>query len=167
MKVLVSDSSVLIDLLRYRLIGPLADLPYEFIIADITLETELFNHGTQTADLIRALLQVKTLTAEEVTLVSNLGAKFPGLSVPDCAALALVENRRLALLAGDGLMRNVAAGMGHEVRGTLWVMDEYFDKGLIKPSVILRSLEEMLQDPRIRLPHGEIGKRIRKLERLK
>lgn len=167
MKVLVSDSSVLFDLLRYELIESLTGLPYEFIIADITLEEELFNHGAQTVDLIKALFQVETLTAEEVTLVSTLGSRFPGLSVPDCAALALVENRRLALLAGDGLMRNVATEMGHEVRGTLWVMDEYLDKGLIRPSVLLRSLERMLQDPRIRLPRTEIGRRIRKLESLK
>lgn len=73
MKVLVSDSSVLIDLLRYRLIGPLARLPHEFIVSDITLAVELIGDGDQTTDLLEAILRVETLTSDEMSLLEDFG----------------------------------------------------------------------------------------------
>ncbi len=163
MKVLVSDSSVLFDLLRYQLIRQIANLPYEFIVPDITLATELFRDGNQTVDLIRVLFRVESLSPEELILLGAYGSKFPQLSVPDCAALALVESREWSLLAGDSLMRQVAMDPSHEVKGTLWVLDEYLHHGLVKQGVIAKSLEGMLQDPRIRLPHSELRKRLKKL----
>jgi len=164
MKVLVSDSSVLIDLLRYRLIGLLARLPHEFIVSDITLAVELIRDDDQTTDLLEAILRVESLTSDEMSLLEDFGMRFPPLSVPDCAALALVESRGLPLLAGDALMREVARGLGHEVRGTLWIIDEYLQRNIVAADVILKVLRRMYKDPRIRLPHSEIGKRIKKLE---
>lgn len=105
MKVLVSDSSVLIDLLRYQIIRHLAGLPYDFVIPDITLETELLEDRDQTIELIR-VARIESLSEEEMVILLRNREAYAQLSVPDCAALAIVESRRWTLLAGDSLMPN-------------------------------------------------------------
>ena len=150
--------------MSFDLIGPLARLPHEFIVSDITLAVELIGDGHQTTDLLEAILRVETLTSDEMSLLEDFGMRFPPLSVPDCAALALVESRGLPLLAGDALMREVARDLGHEVRGTLWIIDQCLERQIVGTEVILQVLRKMLKNPRIRLPHSEIGKRIKLLE---
>lgn len=162
MKVLVSDSSVLIDLLRYQIIRHLAGLPYDFVIPDITLETELLEDRDQTIELIR-VARIESLSEEEMVILLRNREAYAQLSVPDCAALAIVESRRWTLLAGDSLMRQIARDRGFDVRGTLWIMDEYRQHGLMTDNTLLAVFEQMVEDPRIRLPKGEIRSRIRRL----
>lgn len=163
MKVLVSDSSVLIDLLRYRIIRQLAKLPYEFVVPDLTLETELLEDRDQAVELIRVLARIESLSEEEMTTLLQFRETYPQLSVPDCAALSIVETRGWTLLAGDRLMREVAKERGLDVRGTLWIVDEYQQSNLIDDDILLDVLNQMLTDPRIRLPKVELKKRIRRL----
>lgn len=168
MKTLVSDSSVLIDLLRCqligqpigRLIGRLPRLPYEFVITDITLDGEMFKNKQEHETLAAVGFRIESLRSAEMALLMEYISAYPRLSEADSSALALAKSRDWTLLAGDGLMREVALQKQIEVHGTLWVFDEYFKHGLVGGQELSEILKTMLKDPRIRLPRHEIKERI-------
>lgn len=161
MKVLVSDSSVIIDLCRYRLIQPLGQLPYDFCITDITLAEIL--RDDHRSDLLGTGIRVVSLTSEEMGLLMRFQTENKGLSNADCSSLAIMKSRKYALLAGDRIMRRTAKDGGFEVHGTLWIIDAYLDHNLVTPKTIRSTLELMLEDPRIRLPRSEMHRRIKGL----
>ena len=66
MKVLVSDTSVLIDLDRGSLVEPAFRLPFEFAVPDLLYERELKAHGGP--GLIRLGLRVEELDGDEVSI---------------------------------------------------------------------------------------------------
>lgn len=89
MDLLVSDTSVLVDLERGNLLNEAFRLPYRLVVPDLLYERELRNHG---GDELRALgLVVAELTAEQVEYARSCRREQPALSVPDVFALALAK----------------------------------------------------------------------------
>ena len=67
MQVTVSDSSVLIDLAKARLVESAFTLPYEFTVPDVMFAEELLNLGHYTRhDLLNAGLEVRGFEGEDV-----------------------------------------------------------------------------------------------------
>ena len=80
MKVLVSDTSVLIDLDRGSLVEPAFRLPFEFTVPDLLYERELKAHGGP--DLIRLGLRVEELDGDEVSIALG-GTGHPALQIDE------------------------------------------------------------------------------------
>lgn len=103
MQVLVSDTSVLIDIERASLTARLFDLPYDFVVPDILYEAELLDW--MGPDLIDLGLRVEELTPEETTRATELKRAKAMLSTPDVFAFCLAAERGWVLLTGDGALR--------------------------------------------------------------
>ena len=99
MKVLVADTSVLIDLDRGSLVEPAFRLPFEFTVPDLLYERELKVHGG--ADLVRLGLRVEELDGNAVAVALGYRRRRPSLSLPDSFALALAKTNAWTLLSGD------------------------------------------------------------------
>ena len=168
MQVIVSDSSVIIDLAKAGLIEAAFSLPYEFVIPDVMFADELLDlAGYKPRDLLRAGLKTAVLDGDGVTLAFQYAAEHHGLSTNDCFAMALAATINDAiLLTGDGLLRMVAPVETVEVRGLLWLCDQMNDKGTVTPGALLEALQLLAEDPLVRLPHDELRKRITKLKRM-
>ena len=106
MAVLVSDTSVLIDLERGSFLEPVFRLPFEFAVPDLLYELELKDHGGPM--LIDMGLRVNELDGAAVTLALAYRRERSSLSLPDSFALALSKTRSWALLSGDRSLRAVA-----------------------------------------------------------
>ncbi len=103
MAVLVSDTSVLIDLERANLLDEMFLLPFEFAVPDLLYVRELQG---ELGDRLRALgLRVEELTASELRRATGVNRQHQKLSVPDTFAFALAESRTWTLLTGDGILR--------------------------------------------------------------
>jgi predicted nucleic acid-binding protein len=169
MRIVVSDSSCLIDLRKVSLLDALLRLPCEFLIPDTLFEDELVKFtSAQKKGMIRAGLKVIDLPGERVLRAQAVIRQMPRLSVHDGFAFALAESHRGSiLLTGDGELRNLAVQHKMEVHGVLWVIDEIHRHQIEKAKTLLAALRAFSTDPAIRLPQKELAAAIRRLSGLK
>jgi hypothetical protein len=106
MKILVSDTSVLVDLERGNLLDACFHLPYEFAVPDLLYNKELANFGGP--ELIARGLRIEELTGDEVAAAQHVRGIRPMLSLPDAFAYALASSRGWRLLTRDGELRALA-----------------------------------------------------------
>jgi hypothetical protein len=155
---LVSDSSVLIDLERGRVLDALFRLPFDFGVPDLLYERELKDRDG--ARLVSLGLQVLQLDGAGVTLAQQYLLRERRLSSPDAFALALAKIGKHILLAGDGALRQLAAGESVECHGVLWIFDLLDDHGVLTRSQLHAALSAIAAHPRSRLPEEEVQKRL-------
>jgi predicted nucleic acid-binding protein len=164
MRVVVSDSSCLIDLRKVSLLDALLRLPCEFLIPDTLFEDELLKFtAVQKKALIRAGLKVIDLPGERVLRAQAVIRQAPRLSVHDGFAFALAEGHPgCILLTGDGELRNLAARHKMEVHGVLWIIDELHRHQIEKAKILLAALRAFSADPTVRLPRREVAASIKR-----
>lgn len=160
MTIIVSDTSVLIDLERADLWASTLQLAHDFVVPDLLYEQELENYGG--AVLIGLGLRIETLTGVEVAASHAIRRERLGLSAVDAAALGLAEARKWMLLSGDGLMRDAAAKRGVACHGTLWVFDEIERAAILAPPALGVRLQRLHDHPRCRLPPAQVNQRLAK-----
>lgn len=159
MDLLVSDTSVLIDLERGLLIRACFDLPYRFCVPDVLYERELKDYGGK--ELVRFGLEV--VESDEVVSQTALGYRRTksSLSAPDTFSLALASTNGWCLLAGDGDLRKMAHSLGVNCHGVLWVIDELHGKAICEPQMLLDGLTAISNHTRCRLPRAEVRQRLK------
>ncbi len=162
MQVLVSDTSVLIDLERGFLLKASFRVPFGFVVPDLLYERELKNWGG--AELIELGLSVEELDSDEVNRALVYRRREPALSLPDCFALALAQTRSWVLLSGDSALRQLAAEEAVECHGLLWLLDEMCNAGVTSIRQLYDGLTAISEHPRCRLPKPEIRRRLASYE---
>lgn len=158
MQVLVSDTSVLIDLERGSLLEASFRLPFQFAVPDLLYERELKNYGGE--ELIRLGLIIEELDGEGLTSALVYRQRAPALSVPDSFALALARTRTWTLLTNDSLLRQIATEEDVECHGVLWLFDELHGAAIATAQELHDGLTAISMHPRCRLPKQEIRRRL-------
>jgi len=158
MTILVSDTSVIIDLERSQLLDACFRLPHEFAVPDLLYHRELAEFGG--AALVNLGLRVEELTPDELTAVQAVRRVRPKLSLPDSYAYALASGRQWTLLTGDAELRAVAQAEAIPFFGVLWVTDQLFEGKAIEAATVAEGLEALAAHPRCRLPRAEVQARI-------
>ncbi|MCF7701591.1 hypothetical protein GLR48_20250 [Loktanella sp. M215] len=158
MQVLVSDTSVLIDVERASLTERLFDLPYEFVVPDLLFEAELLDW--MGPDLIERGLRIEELTAHELALATQLKRQRAMLSTPDVFAFCLAAERGWILITGDGALRKEAKRQQLKMHGVLWIFDEMERHHVCSAATLRSGLEAVRDHPRCRLPLREINFRL-------
>ena len=169
MRIIVSDSSCLIDLRKVSLLDAFLKLPYEILIPNTLFEEELlkFTEAHKRA-LLRGGLKVIDLPGERVLRAQQVVRGAPQLSVHDGFAFALAETHKgCILLTGDGYLRELAELHKIEVHGFLWVVDELHQKQLSTASILCAALRLLGADPAVRLPRRELAAYIKRYENLR
>ena len=159
MPVLVSDTSVLIDLERGSFLGPVFRLPFEFAVPDLLYERELRNHGGPA--LIDMGLRVEELGGPAVALALEYRRARRSLSLPDSFALALSKANSWTLLSGDRSLRALALEEAVECHGVLWLLDRLHEHRILDQDALTEGLRQIAGHPRCRLPQAEIRARLR------
>lgn len=169
MRIVVSDSSCLIDLRKASLLDALVRLPYELLIPNTLFDDELLKFtAAQKRALVRGGLQVIDLPGERVTRAVEVSREAPRLSIHDGFAFALAEQHEgCVLLSGDGALRAYAASCAIEVRGVLWVIDELHRHGIVPVGTLLEALALFAADETVRLPTREVAVYIRRYQALR
>ena len=167
MRLIVSDSSCLIDLRKASLLEAFLGLPYEVLIPDALFEEELVRFTPAQKDLLlRGGLKIVDLPAESVLRAREIANGNPQLSIHDAFAFALAEScENCVLLTGDGGLRALAESNRLEVHGTLWVIDQIHNLGLATTEVLLAVLHGFAHDPTFRLPRRELAAQIRRYKK--
>ena len=158
MKVLVSDTSVLIDLERGALLEASFLLPFQLAVPDLLYERELKNHGGD--DLLGHGLRIEELDSDGVVHALGYRRKQPSLSLPDSFALALAARKDWTLLTGDRTLRELANEEKVDCHGVLWLLDRMSEASVTSAAKMCAGLEAISAHPRCRLPKSEIRKRL-------
>lgn len=166
-RIVISDSSVLMDLANSGLVEAALLLPFEFVIPDVMVAEELLDLGDYTAEQLLALgFKEGTLDGRGVATAFAYTSTFRAeLSRQDCFALTLAEMRQCILMTGDRRLRLVAESKSIEVHGLIWLIDLMIEHAVITHGDILAGLERLASDPKVRLPRKLLNERLQKLRR--
>lgn len=160
---LVSDTSVLIDLERGSFLEPVFCLPFEFAVPDLLYERELKDYGGPI--LIDMGLRAIELDGAAVALALAYRRERRSLSLPDSFALALSKTRSWPLLSGDRSLRALALQQQVECHGVLWLLDHLHAHRILDAHTLTGGLRQIAEHPRCRLPQTEIRARLRNYSR--
>ena len=161
MKVLVSDTSVLIDLERGGLLEGVFELPYEFAVPDLLYGRELRDYN---GPHLKGLgLRIEELDGDGVALALQYRQQAPPLSLPDAFALSLAKTNGFVLLTGDKALRQLADAEDVGCHGVLWVLEEMHVRTVRSPQDLHAGLTTVGYHPRCRLPKRDITRLLGKL----
>lgn len=160
MTILVSDTSVLIELER----GALLDHAFSFglimVVPDLLYQKEL---EEENGPYLRALgLGVVSLTPDEMTLAQQIREQRPSLSLPDCFALSCALRQDYVLVTGDKKLKNEATTRNAKVCGLLWILDQMEACGKFGFTLLHEGLSKIAAHHRCRLPKEEVKSRLEK-----
>lgn len=158
MPILVSDTSILIDLERADLLEEMFLLPFEFAVPDLLYGREL--SGELGDRLIELGLRIEILTPAELRRATIVNRQNVRLSVPDTFAFAIAEARGWGLLTGDAALRELATAERIEMHGVLWLFDQLADGNHIQFDRLHDGLSKLFAHPRCRLPASEVRRRL-------
>lgn len=139
--VVVSDTSVLIDLERASLLMPSFRLRFGFAVPDLLYERELKSFGGE--GLRKCGLRVEALDSAGVALAIQYRRSRPGLSLPDTFALALAKSHGWTLLTGDAELRQVAEHEHVTCHGVLWLLDRMLEEKVVDRPALHAGLQAM------------------------
>jgi hypothetical protein len=158
MIILVSDTSVLIDLERGGLLESAFSCGLTMVVPDLLYAREL---ESDNGPLLRKLgLGVVALNPDEVDFAQQLRKQRPGLSLPDCFALSCAQRQDHALVSGDKLLRTEAKARHCTVYGLLWILDQMDASGKVGGTMLHEGLSRIWNHPRRRLPKSEVMERL-------
>jgi hypothetical protein len=165
MRILVSDTSVLIDLERGQLLEATFGLKWEFAVPDLLYKRELqSNDGPR---LLKLGLRIESLDGAGVTQALAYQAQVPALSLADSFALALAKINDWTLLAGDGELRKLAGAEKVEFHGVLWVLDQLLEQKRVSAKILHDALTTISAHPRCRLPARDVRERLERYMRFR
>ncbi len=125
MRIIVSDTSCLIDLRKASLLGAFVSLPYEFLIPNTLFEEELLRFTANDLSLLSTGLNIVDLPGETVARAQTVLRTQPALSIHDGFAFCLAEsNPGCILLTDGGAMRALGKSSGIETHGLFWAIDQ-------------------------------------------
>jgi hypothetical protein len=166
MRIAVKDANVFIDLE----IAGLFDLWFQLGIEThtsvfIRAELEKGDHIASLAYFESGQVICHDFEFDEIIIVQGLMLEVnQAAGFNDCSVLFLAEKLKAPLLSGDGALRRSAAKRGVQVMGTLWIIDQLVDAGLLKPTVAAKKLRQLIQGNR-RLPMDECKSRLNHWEK--
>lgn len=162
MIILVSDTSILIDLKRGGLLETAFSCGFTLVVPDLLYDREL---EAENGAYLKALgLGVVSLTPDEVTYAQNVRKECKALSLPDCFALSCAIRVNHVLLTGDRALRMAASSRSASVYGLLWMLDQMEESGGVSQTTLHAGLTQIAEHPRCRLPHAEVRQRLARWE---
>jgi hypothetical protein len=158
MIILVSDTSILIDLERGNLLEAAFSCGLTMVVPDLLYDREL---EPENGAFLRKLgLGVVALTPDEVAYAQTVKAERNSLSLPDCFALSCATRDNHILVTGDGTLRREATDRLGQVFGLLWLLDQMAASRSISNAQLHEGLTLISAHPRCRLPLSSIRERL-------
>jgi len=163
-EIAIKDACILIDLIDLALLK-------EFFQLDLIVFTtpQVINEITdenQKLEVNQFLDKgVLNIDAEGVfEKIQDLVEEFSTLSFADCSVIEVAERRNAIIFSADGSLRKISKKQGFTVRGTLWIIKEFYEKNILTGEEAIRKLE-LYSEINERAPRKEINKLIEELNK--
>ncbi|WP_336269555.1 MULTISPECIES: hypothetical protein [Vreelandella] len=155
-KVVVSDTNIWIDLYRSGLLEVVFQLKHHFVTTEFVIHELKSPRGEH---LVSLGLGVEVLASTEMLTLFDLRHTLGNSSLADVSCYFLAKERGWTLLTGDGALRRSGHRSQLEVRGVLWLLDQFHEAALVSPDVLVKALNAMLANG-ARLPKEECLQRL-------
>lgn len=124
-------------------------------------EDELIDLGEIDREQLKGLgLRVESADTEGMARAAAYQKAKPQFTFHDCLAVTLAAINDWPQLTGDKRVRALADDERLEVHGVLCISDRFAEHRIVRRATLAKALRGMLNDPRTRLPHPEIHKRL-------
>lgn len=162
MQFISSDTNIWLDFVTIGKLPLPFRLPYTYLMDEDTIHDELLAPEELGDELLKLGLQATELTEEEYWMADEFAMKYTKPSRYDCIALAIAKCRHIVLLTGDKALRKAALSEGVSVMGTIGVLDQLLEQGLVDVEEYLSCFEALKKNNngKVRLPEKELQKRI-------
>lgn len=158
MKIIITDSSVWIDLIQLNLLEGFFLLGYEFQTTQ-----EIIDETKESKDDIQRIggdkLKIIVSGVEEWGELEALKEEYPRLSFPDVSGLFHALKLQVALFSGDAYLRKVAESRKLEVHGTIYIIEQMKENGILSTASAIDALKNLLNS-NARQPNKIINARI-------
>jgi len=147
MRIAVKDANVFIDLESMGILDLWFQLGHKTITSSfVVVELENGGHANALASINDGQVFEAVISNEEMEEFEKLQqACAPlGLGMTDVSVLFLAIREDAMLLSGDKPLRQQAKLRMVEVHGTLWIMDQLVDSGLLAKKVAAQRLKSLL-----------------------
>ena len=165
MKIVITDTNILFDVIKIGALPEFFSLDYEicttvFVIHEIIPSPQ--------KEMVETFIRAKKLivynfSEEEIEAILNFDTGRDLKRFTDKTVIWKSLQLSCPMLTGDQRMREVAEKMNIEVHGSIWIIDELVSKALISSEKAIILLEQLLMT-NSRLPKDEIEERINKLK---
>lgn len=155
MKLVVTDTSVFIDLIDMGVLAPFFALGFEvhttaFVVDELNAE----QHVALLPFIGSRALVVDPFSGEKVTVVEAMETRAR-LSFTDRSVIHLALQLNATVLSGDGGIRKECKARQMQLHGSIWVVEQLWQVGLVAPVSAIANLE-WLRTHNHRLPVVEI-----------
>lgn len=166
MKLIITDTNVFFDVISTGVLPEFFALDYEICTTDFVANEILeSDQRKQIEFFIRAdKLTVFKLTPDEIGEIQAFRTTRRFKGITDKTVLWKSHQLKCILLTGDNKIRKEARDLKIEVHGSIWLIKQLNDKGIIPGEIALDVLERLKQI-NSRLPHEEINKLIKGLKK--
>ena len=164
MRVIVSDTSCVIDLNIAELLEEFVCLPHTVVFPEPLFEDEALSiDRAKKNKLIKLGLEVWTIPGPSVERAQSLRGKHPRLKLHDCFALVVAEEvDHSILLTGDKNLKKVAIGRNVDAHGVLWATDEIHRHAICDAAKLREGMRLLLDHPLVFVPPDPIHDRLRR-----
>ncbi|PCJ98711.1 MAG: hypothetical protein COA50_00245 [Flavobacteriaceae bacterium] len=161
MKIVINDANILIDLVKLELLEAFSNLSFDLHTTDFVFEELNDKQRKPITELseLKKLGIIETITMEDFQGINVILENSKGLSFEDCSVWYYSKKLSGVLLTGDGKLRKLASKDNIEVRGIIYLFDEFLNQELISFEEAVEKIKQLSQLNN-RLPKKEIEKRI-------
>lgn len=151
MTIIITDTNVFIDLIQSGMLEYFFQLDYEFCTTDLVVEEVKVDEQKQQLENYReqGKLRVLSLDSTEIRDAIQLPTEYSLKGITDRSVLLKAIQLRAFVLSGDGNLRKECLQRGLEVRGSIWVIREIWEKGLADRYELIAALDQMQVNTRL------------------
>ena len=162
MKIVINDANILIDLVKLELLEAFSKLTFDLHTTDFVIEELSDQQRGPITELSESnkLGIIETIKIEDFQGINSILENSSGLSFEDCSVWYYSKKLSGVLLTGDGKLRKQARKDNLEVRGIIYLFDEFLRQGIITFQEAVEKIKQ-LSLLNNRLPKKEIEKRIK------
>ena len=159
---LVHDANVLIDLKEGDLLRPLFDGPWQVVTPNALFHRELAAQHPELPDMGLQLLDV---SGEWVLCSVQWAETYRQTSAMDRLCLALALQEECPIVTGDARLKKAAQAEGCRTFGTIWIVEQLTDNGLISITSAFSAYDAM-EAAGSRLPFSDARRRLRAIRKV-
>lgn len=162
MKIVISDTNIIIDLLNTDLLEYFLKLRIEVHTTDFVL-VELYDEQIKILDkkIEEEQLIIDKANEGDIDEIIKLQSEKTTLSINDISVYYFAKKHEAMILTGDKLFRKYAEENEIEVKGILWVFDELLNNQLLNKNTLADKLRTLMKTNK-RLPRNEVISRLEK-----
>ncbi len=167
MKIVISDTNIIIDLLNTDMLEYFLKLKIEVHTTDFVL-VELYDEQIKILEnkIEEKQLFIDKANEDDLNEIIKMQSEKTSLSINDISVYYFAKKQEAMILTGDKSLRKYAEENEIEVKGILWIFDELLNKELLSKKALADKLRTLMKTNK-RLPSDECDSRLDKWESTK